>query len=302
LHGSVGGDADVKTGTTAYSLLLVALAASALGATSSRAQAGQVPETVQFPSRDGKTQLTGYLFKPATPGARPAVVMLHGRSGAHSSLRRGTYTAETLTMRHKMWGNFWAERGYLGLHVDSFGPRGYPEGFPKHSYSQRPAEVSEQNVRPLDAYGALDYLRGRGDVIADRIGVHGWSNGGMTVLSMMSEAPPGIEGLTPVTGFRAALAFYPSCRAQVRDGNYRPYAPILILAATDDDEVSPWVCRDFAGDARGRGAPIDFMLYEGAHHSYDDPGKRKQSHEPNRHAMRDSLDRAEAFFRSHLRP
>jgi len=264
--------------------------------------AAQGVETVQFPSYDGKTQLIGYLFRPPGPGPYPAVVMLHGRAGAYSSLQRGTYTAETLTLRHKMWGNFWAERGYLALHVDSFGPRGFLGGFPKHSYSERPGEVSERSVRPLDAYGALDYLRGRSDVIADRIGVQGWSNGGMTVLSTMTQPASGIKRPDVAPGFRAALAFYPSCRTQVREGNYLPYAPLLIFAASDDDEVSATVCQDFAADAQARGAGIEFVLYEGAHHSYDDPGKRKQSHEPNRYAMRDSLHRAENFFRIHLKP
>ena len=276
--------------------------AAAIAAATAAAHAQQTPETVQFWSRDGKTQLTGYLFRPQRPGPHPAVVMLHGRSGPYSSLRRGTYTAETLTLRHKMWGNFWAERGYLALHVDSFGPRGFPDGFPKHSYSERPSGVSERFVRPLDAYGALDYLRGRADVIGGRIGVQGWSNGGMTVLSTMVQTALGMKDANATSGFRAAIALYPSCRTQVREGNYSFYAPLLILAASDDDEVSPAVCQGFAAEAQARGVAVEFVLYEGAHHSYDDPGKRKQSHEPNRYAMRHSLYRAENFFRSHLKP
>ncbi|HYC46013.1 MAG TPA: dienelactone hydrolase family protein [Burkholderiales bacterium] len=259
------------------------------------------PETVRFPSADGRTELLGYLFKPEAAGPHPAIVMLHGRGGPYSSLKRGTYTGETLTMRHRMWGEFWASRGYVALHVDSFGPRGYWDGFPKHSYSQRPPEVSEQFVRPLDAYGALAYLRTRGDVLAERIGLHGWSNGGMTLLSAM--ATDGVAGDATIRGgFRAALAQYPSCRTQIKQPTYRPYAPLLILAASDDDEVSPYVCRDFAELMRGRGSSVEFVLYEGAHHAYDDPGKTKQSHPPNRAALQDSLSRAEAFFAQHLKP
>ncbi len=270
------------------------------GALLTLAHAAQVPETVQFMSRDGGTKLVGYLFKPQTSGPHPAIVMLHGRTGPYSSLKRGTYTAETLNMRHKMWGNFWAERGYLALHVDSFGPRGYPDGFSRHSYRDRPSEVGEQLVRPLDAYGALDYLRQRRDVIADRVGVQGWSNGGMAVLAAMAQDPPGMRNPTPLSGFRAALALYPSCSAQQRHRNYRPYAPLLILVAAEDDEVSPIVCRNFAVEARARGADVEFIIYDGAHHSYDDPGKRKQSHEPNRYATEDSKRRSVAFFARHL--
>ncbi len=251
------------------------------------------PETVRFASRDGKTELVGYLFKPGKAGPHPAVVMLHGRGGPYSTLRSGLVSAENLTARHHMWGEFWAARGYLALHVDSFSPRGHPRGFPIHSYSKRPPEVNEQTVRPLDAYGALDYLRTRGDVFKDRIGVQGWSNGAMTLLAAMG----GQE-----QGFRAALAQYPGCRVQHDQAYYKPYAPLLMLVASDDNEVSPRVCAALAAQLKQRGAEIEFVIYDGAHHSYDEPGKTKQSHAPNRAALQDTLPRAEAFFAKHLRP
>ena len=271
-------------------LVLVGLAGGAAEA---------APETVKFMSRDGKTMLTGYVFRPATTGRFPAIVMLHGRGGPYSSLKRGTYTAETLTMRHRMWGQFWAEHGYVAVHVDSFGPRGFSAGFAKHTYSARPGEVSEQRVRPLDAYGALDYLRTRDDVAPERIGVQGWSNGGMTVLAAVGPDAPGHDPENP--GFKAAIAQYPACRVQSKQPDYKPYLPLLVFSATDDDEVSPWVCRQFAEDVKARGGDIGFVLYEGAQHSYDDPGKRKQSHEPNRAALVDTQQRAAAFFEQHLR-
>lgn len=265
------------------------------------AQAADLPQTLHFPSRDGGTQLVGYLFEPRAPGPHPAIVLLHGRSGPYSSLAKGRHDAGALSMRHRMWGRYWAERGYVALLVDSFGPRGYPQGFPKHSYRERPSDVSEQTVRPLDAYGALDFLRARGDVIGDRIGVQGWSNGGMTVLAAMAPKPPGLENPTPVSGFRAALALYPSCRLPSQQPDYRPYAPMLILVASEDDEVSPAVCQSFAVVLKAKGADVDLVTYDGAQHSYDDPGKTKQSHEPNRRAMQDSLIRSEQFFARYLR-
>lgn len=261
-----------------------------------------VPETVKFASADGRTELTGYVFRPQAPGPHPAVVMMHGRAGSYSSLKKGQYDADALTMRHKMWGRYWAERGYVAIHVDSFGPRGFPEGFAKHSYSSRPADVSEITVRPLDAYGALAYLRTRADVMPERIGLQGWSNGGMTVLSTMAPQPPGLKNSSPASGFRAALAIYPSCRTQAAESGYRPYAPLLLAVAENDDEVSPTVCRSFAEVLRGRGAELEFYWYDGAHHSYDDPGKTKQSHAPNRAAMEDTLKRSEAFFAKYLKP
>lgn len=273
-----------------------------LGVGLAAAAAAATPDTVTFMSADGKTRLTGYVFAPASPGPHPAVVMLHGRAGSYSTLKPGQYNADALTMRHKMWGNFWAARGYVAIHVDSFGPRGYAGGFAKHSYDSRPPTVSEQSVRPLDAYGALAYLRSRNDVAADRIGVQGWSNGGMTVLAALGPRPPGLQNPTPVSGFRAAIAQYPSCRTPAAEPDYAPYAPLLLTVAENDDEVSPTVCRTFAEKIRGRGAGLEFVWYDGAHHAYDDPGKTKQNHEPNRLALQDTLQRAAAFFERQLKP
>jgi dienelactone hydrolase len=259
------------------------------------------PETVHFPSEDRQTELVGYLFEPQTGGAHPAVVLLHGRAGPYSSLAKGVYTAETLSQRHLQWGRFWAERGYVALLVDSFGPRGFPEGFPRGSYEDRPATVSEQTVRPLDAYGALRYLRGRGDVLGDRVGVQGWSNGGMTVLAAMSRQAPGIEHPSPESGFRAALAEYPGCGMDAVKGAYRPYAPLLMMLASADEEVSPKRCQQLAERVKNAGGDLQTVVYDGAAHNYDDPGKTIQSNPANRRATEDTMRRAESFFALYLR-
>jgi carboxymethylenebutenolidase len=257
--------------------------------------AGDVPETVHFQSEDHKTKLVAYLFEPSTTGPHAAIVLLHGRMGAYSSAANGVYTAATLSKRHRQWGEFWAARGYLALLVDSFGPRGYPGGFGKGSYEDRPAAVSEQTVRPLDAYGALRYLRGRNDVIKDRIGVQGWSNGGMTVLVTLSDRSPGIEHPTRGTGFRAGLAEYPGCGMEAIQGNYHAYAPLLMMIASADEEVSPKRCEEFA--VRNS---IENIAYQGAEHNFDDPEKSKQENPADRRAAADAMRRAEAFFAANL--
>jgi len=253
--------------------------------------------TVHFQSEDHTTKLVGYVFEPAGNGRHAAVVMLHGRAGPYSSLAKGVYDAETLSKRHKEWGEFWRERGYVALLVDSFGPRGFPEGFQRGSYTDRPAEVSEQTVRPLDAYGALRYLRTRRDVIADRIGVQGWSNGGMTVLVTASDRAPGIERPTPETGFRAALAEYPGCGMDAIKGAYQAYTPLLMMLAGADEEVSPKVCETFAHRVKGT---FDWVVFEGAEHNFDDPGKTKQSNPANHQATEEAMRRADVFFARHL--
>src|SRR5690349_19518116 len=187
-----------------------------------------LPVTVQFPSADGTTTLTGFVYTPTNKRAEraPAIVMMHGRAGPYSInvKDRGPYNAAALSKRHKMWGESWSALGYVAVLVDSFGPRGYPGGFGRHTINERPDAVNEVTVRPLDAYGALAYLRSRSDVAPDRIGLQGWSNGGSAALAAMAA-----QRLAGTGGFRAALVFYAGCglRGQFDAQGYRPYAPVL---------------------------------------------------------------------------
>ena len=175
-----------------------------------------IPERVTFMSADGRTSLVGYVYKPTMPvGERvPAVVMMHGRAGAYSERAHGVFDATTLSLRHRAWGREWTEAGYIAILVDGFGPRGYPQGFPRFSYNDRPEELSETTVRPLDAYGALAYLRSRPDVIPDRIGLQGWSNGGSAAISTMSVEAPGIISPTAATGFPSGARFLSGMRPE----------------------------------------------------------------------------------------
>jgi dienelactone hydrolase len=260
-----------------------------------------LPELVQFSSADGKTTLIGYLFKPATGAAdrAPAVVMMHGRAGPYSSRANGVYDATTLSQRHQFWGRYWASQGYVALLVDGFGPRGYPQGFGRFSYASRPAELDEVSVRPLDAYGALTYLRSRADVAADRIGLQGWSNGGSATLATMAPDAPGIARHTPADGFRAALAFYPACglKDHFTGTGYSAYAPLRVFVGTADEEISPRRCRELLA---GAGGDVQARFYEGATHDFDDPGRQRQSLWANADARDDVIAQATAFFREKL--
>lgn len=256
-------------------------------------------ERVTFPSADGKTTLTGYVFMPAKRAApMPAVVLMHGRGGVYSKAAKGRYDASTISQRHRMWGNLWAANGYVAVLVDSFGPRGYPAGFPRFSYNERPEAVNEVTVRPLDAYGALAWLRTRKDIAGDRIGLQGWSNGGSAALAAMAAG-----GSTPASlkGFNAALVFYPACRLRGRfDDGYRPYAPVRVFHGTADEETSPRRCDAFVEKSRKARGDITMTLYPGAVHGFDDPGRVRQSNPANAKAKADATARALHFFAEQL--
>jgi dienelactone hydrolase len=260
------------------------------------------PETIYFKSADGETEIVGYLFRPKASPAHGAVVLLHGRAGPYSANVNAECTlvgrqvtspcnAATLSKRHMMWGEYWAAHGYVALLPDSFGPRGKGHGFGRGTHDDPDRDdVNERTVRPRDAEGALSFLRGRSDVVPQRIFLQGWSNGGSTALNVMIRQ--GSNG-DARTGFRAALAFYPGCgRLALLEPMVSTTTPIAMFLASDDEEVSPTICQHVAERSRAAGTRIDVTLYEGATHDFDDPGEKRQQVAGNAAAKEDAMKKA----------
>jgi dienelactone hydrolase len=281
---------------------LIRLRACALISALLISSAAALPETVFFPSADGTTDIVGYLFRPQRPGPHPAVVMLHGRAGPYSSnvnadcslVARSTASpcnASGLSKRHMMWGEYWAGHGYVALLPDSFGPRGKAHGFGRNTHDDPERDsVNEKTVRPLDAEGALNYLRSRKDISTGNIFLQGWSNGGSTALNVMFRQGQQSQG------YRAALVFYPGCGERALLGRtLATSAPVTMFLASDDDEVSPAICTRVAARSREAGTRIDVVTYQGATHDFDDPSQSRQAIPGNREAMADALQRAIAI-------
>ena len=289
---------------TARLVGLAALVAPLMGATAPPPR-GPLADRVVFASADGRTSLVGYVFKPqgSHPARVPAVVMMHGRAGPYSSLAHGKYDASTLSQRHQKWGLAWAQQHYLAVLVDGFGPRGFPQGFAAGTYDQRPETINEVTVRPLDAYGALAYLRTRSDVLPDRVALQGWSNGASATLSTMSAATPALKSPTPTTGFRGAVAFYPGCGLQGQfEKGLLPYAPVRVFVGTADQEIDPNECSALVEKSRAEHADITLTVYPGATHDFDDPSPSRARVPANAAATRDATTHAQEFFATIFKP
>lgn len=113
---------------------------------------------------------------------------------------------------------------------------------------------------------------------------------------MAAREAPGLGRLAQDNGFRAALAFYPACALKGRfpDG-LLPYAPVRVFHGTADDEVSARRCAQLVDASRKRGADIEIVLYAGAEHGFDDPGRRRQGEAANAAAKAEATAKALAF-------
>ena len=256
---------------------------------------------VSFPSATPgtPTEITATLVKPEGPGPFPAVVQLHGCEG----LKPQSYR----------WARWFADRGYVALVVDSFGPRGV-----KGDCRSGPDEPPT-TARFDDAFGALRYLQSQPFVIPDRVAAIGWSQGGVYAMAVING--PSLEraqrrGVAlPATGFAAGIGVYPGgCFSLVKEQVVRP---LLVLIGGADDWTPAAKCREMVDAMRSRGSDASIVIYPGAYHYFDVEGQRlevlaevENESKPGGHgatvsyqpaAAADAYIQVEAFFARHLK-
>jgi len=238
--------------------------------------------------------------RPEGVGPFPAVVLMHGCHGVSASTRQ--------------WAGWFRDHGYVALIVDSWAPRKIRDGCV-------PGPDIASSERFDDAVGALRWLHAQSYVDRRRVGVIGWSNGGVFAMALVNG--PSLERARargvemPQPGFAASVAMYPGgCYSLV---NERVVRPLLVLIGDADDWTLADECARMVEAMRGRGADARIVRYPGAVHYFDVVGQpRVVLHEvENRNkpggccgasvgfdaaAAADAHARVEAFFGRHLGP
>ncbi len=196
----------------------------------------------------GKLQIPRNLTASA-----PAVVILHGSGGVDS---RGTLHATDL-----------ARAGFVTLELDLWGPRGFTGG--AGSRSAHPSE----NLP--DVYGAFAYLAKLPFVDAKRIGIMGFSWGGVLAL-LTAQTDLTARFLKDGQRFAAHLSFYPAVcwglnRAPGFEWRGFSDAPIRILVgALDKYEADPQGCPKLLErltlEDRAR---VTVRVFDGAYHGFN---------------------------------
>jgi dienelactone hydrolase len=242
--------------------------------------------------------IVGYESRPEGGGPFPAVVLMHGCHGVSRSTRE--------------WAAWLRQRGFVALVVDSWAPRDIGNAC-------EPGPDIPNTERFDDAVGALRWLASRGYVDARRVGIMGWSNGG--VFAMAAVNGPSLERARrrgvqiPEPGFAASVALYPGgCYSLVDE---RVVRPLLVLMGDADDWTLPAECTRMVEAMRARGADATIVLYPKAVHYFDVAGQARtvlpEVENRNRPggccgatvgydaaAAADARRRVEAFFRRHL--
>jgi dienelactone hydrolase len=205
-------------------------------------------------------------------------VLLHGCGG--------------LTATYHGWAETLRSWGYVALLVDSFGPRG-------ETVVCDTWRVDPLHARMPDAYAARSYLAAQPFVAPARIGLIGWSHGGITTLHAVDDVYLSRLGRDR---FRAAIAFYPGCLIRL----VRLNAPLLILIGEEDDWTPAARCRRMEVET----APsheFTLTIYPGAYHDFDRRDRDADvylGHRLERHpeAAADAEQRVRRFLTRHLGP
>ena len=190
------------------------------------------------------------LWLPPGTGPFPAVLVMHGCGGINSN--------------HRGWAGRLRDWGYAAALLDSFGPRNANQTCLVIGSNPKPI------VRAQDAFNAATYLRTLPTIQPDRIGLLGFSHGGITALfaTLASEVPTD-RGGHPL---QAVVAFYPGClRKPGWTGNTlgEPASDLLILIGKNDDWVSAAECLKYVEAQSGFPHAPTIKVYPGAVHAFD---------------------------------
>jgi dienelactone hydrolase len=212
------------------------------------------PSRITYPNvtPDKPEIISATVTRPAGDGPFPAVVLLHGCGGVSPQLER--------------WARWLADRGYVGMVVDSFGPRKVKGDCAPESPDDIPV-----TARLDDAFGALRWLQSQPWVRGDRVASMGFSQGGVFAMSVVNG--PSLERAArrgvklPQPGFAAGVGVYPGgCKSLIPQLAVKP---LLVLIGAADDWTLPELCQQMVESMRSRGPDARIVLYPGAYHYFD---------------------------------
>ncbi len=186
----------------------------------------------------------------------PGLVVCEGLGGLHESRERG-------------YGRKLATEGYAVLVIDSFGSRGVG----KNGDVIRAMSVTEAMMLS-DAFTGLAWLAGRPDVDAARIGVIGFSYGGMIAVLASYEQLARVY-LPDGPRFATHLSYY-GCSIPRLDDPTTTGAPVKILLGDLDRNISIPRTDEIVADLRRGGSEVDLRVFEDVYHQWDGEDAKKR--------------------------
>lgn len=157
------------------------------------------PELISWRSFDGR-EITGFIYRPRTPGPHPVIVNIHG--GPESQYRPGF--SSTI--------QYWVNE--LGVAVIAPNVRG-SSGYGKDFLALDNGPLREDSVRDIGAL--LDWIEAQDTLDQDRVIVYGGSYGGYMVLASMTNYNDRLAGAVDIVGISNFASFLENTSGYRRD-------------------------------------------------------------------------------------
>ena len=185
----------------------------------------------------------------------PAVVIIHGSGGIK-------------TGREDRYATLFAENGIASFVIDYYAPRGVQDDT---IYQMKTMIATEVDVIS-DAYSALNVLGTHPAIDATRIGVTGYSYGGMATRYVMDDRIKNIMA-PDVPAFALHMDIYGPCH-QTTGHSGTTGAPYLAIHGDNDNSVDPALCQEVYKDLEAAGTSVESHVMPGAGHAWENATPR----------------------------
>lgn len=225
---------------------------------------------VKFNAADGAA-IDGYLTRPKSEGARPAVVVIHPWSGIDEHTRDV--------------GRRFAKAGYVALVPDLLTRQGGTSLFTTREAAIAAGRKLTNDMITQDLAGATSYLKTQNFVRAAKIGVVGFCWGGGKALMFTTRSKE-----------VAASVVYYGENPENLDDVKNISAPVLGHYGGDDPRITSGVPK--LEEAMNKfGKSFDYKIYSGAPHAFNsdnNPGSYREE------AAKEAWAKTLEFFKKHL--
>jgi dienelactone hydrolase len=201
-------------------------------------------------------EIFAYLSMPSVPvsGKIPVVVIAHGSAGVQ--------VKDT-----DFWAPYFNRLGFAALVVDSFTPRGVSSVVDDQRLVSNAADT-------VDAFYALRFLAADPRFDADRIGIIGFSRGGVAANeSAIRTFRDNVLHDHRELQFAFHIPVYPGCQNSrfLKEGRFDlTGAPMLFLMGGKDDYTPASLCLDTIKEMQAAYPDtIEYHIYDGANHGFD---------------------------------
>lgn len=209
----------------------------------------------QLPTHNGMGEL--YLPKGASAeNPIPAIIILHGSGGIKQE-------------REPIYAKMFNDLGIAAFVVDYYTPRG--TGDEEH-YIRKVLSATEIDIL-VDALSAQKMLAGHPSIDAKRIGITGYSYGGMVTRYALD--PRFKQMIAPdIPPFALHMDIYGPCHQTLGEDGTTGGAYLAIFG-DQDNSVDPKVCAKVQQTLKANGVSVESHMLKGAGHAWENKEERK---------------------------